>query len=78
MILVFFLSRYYQMKFGVISIYAMYLVLRLILNIVIAWLYIAKKVSADTMTTVTLVESLISLVFTVLIFRIAIKSGGKA
>ncbi len=66
------------MKFGVISIYAMYLVLRLILNIVIAWLYIAKKVSADTMTTVTLVESLISLVFTVLIFRIAIKSGGKA
>lgn len=66
------------MKLGLISMFAIYLVIKAFFNILMMVLFNMKKVTADTILTLTAVENLISLFFTVMIIRLAIKSGGKA
>jgi hypothetical protein len=66
------------MKFGLISMFAIYLVFRFFFNIIISTLTLSNKVSVQTFQTLSMIENVISLIFTVMIIRLAIKSGGKA
>lgn len=66
------------MKFGLISMFAIYLVFKFFFNILTSMLTLNRKISVQTFTTLSMIENVISLVFAVMIIRLAIKSGGKA
>ena len=66
------------MKYGLISLFAMYLVFRLFFNIIIASMYNAKKVSSTMFANIAMVENVVSLIFSIMIIRLAVKSGGRA
>lgn len=66
------------MKYGFVSLFAMYLALRLVFNLIFAGLYIAKKVSADAFAKLAMVENIVSFIFSIMVIRIAVKSGGRA
>jgi hypothetical protein len=66
------------MKFGLISMFAIYLVFKFFFNILTSMLTLNRKISVQTFTTISMIENVISLIFTVMIIRLAIKSGGKA
>ena len=65
------------MKYGLISLFAMYLVIRFVFNIIIASMYAAKKVSADMVAKLAMIENVVSLIFAIMIIRLAVKSGGR-
>ena len=66
------------MKLGLISMFAVYLVFRFFFNVIISMLTLSNKISMQTFNTLYMIENVISLVFAVMIIRLAIKSGGKA
>lgn len=68
------------MNVGIISAYVIFLVINLIVNLVTAWMITAKKLSLDSnvVHVINVVQSLLSLFFTIAIIRIAVKSGFKA
>jgi len=66
------------MKLGLISMFAVYLVVRFFFNIIVSTLTLNNKISIQTFQTLYMIENVISLVFAVMIIRLAIKSGGKA
>jgi len=66
------------MKLGLISMFAIYLVIKAFFNILMMVLFSMKKVTANTRLNLTAVENLISLFFDIMIIRLAVKSGGKA
>jgi hypothetical protein len=66
------------MKYGLISLFAMYLVIRFVFNIIIMSMYAAKKVSAGVLANLAMVENVVSLIFSIMIIRLAVKSGGRA
>jgi hypothetical protein len=66
------------MKFGLVSMFAIYLVFRFFFNILISTLTLNRTISVQTFSTIAMIENVISLVFAVMIIRLAIKSGGKA
>ncbi len=68
------------MNVGIISAYVIFLVINLIVNFVTAWMITAKKLSLDSnvVHVINVVQSLLSLFFTIAIIRIAVKSGFKA
>jgi hypothetical protein len=69
-----------KMNVGIISAYVIFLVINLIVNFVTAWMITAKKLSLDSnvVHVINVVQSLLSLFFTIAIIRIAVKSGFKA
>ena len=69
-----------KMNVGIISAYVIFLVINLIVNLVTAWMITAKKLSLDSnvVHVINVVQSLLSLFFTIAIIRIAVKSGFKA
>jgi len=68
------------MKVGLLSAYVIYLVIKLLVNLVTASLVIQKKVSMDGgfIQFLNIVETLITLFFTIMIIRLVVKSGFKA
>lgn len=66
------------MKFGLISMFAIYLVFKFFFNILTSMLTLNKKISVQTFSAISMIENLISLVFAIMIIRLAVKSGGKA
>ena len=66
------------MKLGLISMFAIYLVFRFFFNILTSILTLDKKMSVDMFYKLAMIENVISLVFAVMIIRLAVKSGGKA
>jgi hypothetical protein len=66
------------MKFGLVSMFAIYLVFRFFFNILISTLTLNRTISVQTFSTIAMIENVISLVFAVMIIRLAVKSGGKA
>ena len=66
------------MKFGLISMFAIYLVFRFFFNILISMLTLNGKISVQTFSTISMIENVISLVFAIMIIRLAVKSGGRA
>ena len=66
------------MKLGLISMFAVYLVVRFFFNIIVSTLTLNNKISIQTFQTLYMIENVISLVFAVMIIRLAVKSGGKA
>jgi len=66
------------MKFGLISLFAMYLVIRFFFNVIVMAMYLNKKVSTNTLNILNMIELLISFIFTIMIIRLAVKSGGRA
>ena len=69
-----------KMNVGIISAYVIFLVINLIVNFVTAYMITAKKLSLDSnvVHVINVVQSLLSLFFTIAIIRIAVKSGFKA
>jgi hypothetical protein len=66
------------MKFGLVSMFAIYLVFRFFFNILISTLTLNRTISVQTFSTVAMIENVISLVFAIMIIRLAVKSGGRA
>ena len=66
------------MKFGIISMFAIYLVIRLLLTLVLTFLAIGQKVSAKNILIISHIENYISLFFAIMIILLDVKSGGKA
>jgi len=58
--------------------FAIYLVFKFFFNILTSMLTLNKKISVQTFSAISMIENLISLVFAIMIIRLAVKSGGKA
>ena len=66
------------MKLHLLSAYAIFLIINIILNIILGSQVALKKVSSGTVMTVSMIQGLISFVFTVAIIYTAAKSDWKA
>lgn len=69
-----------KMKFGLISAYAIFLVINFIIDIVLGSLIASKKLDygSQGVHTFVLVQSLLRIAFGILFIRTAFKSGFKA
>ena len=66
------------MKFHLLSAYAIFLLVNIVLNIILGSQVALKKVSSGTAMTISTIQGLISFAFTVAIIYTAYKSDWKA